>query len=42
MFHHCVFLCPCSYLERKEFLERADQRQFEKERDARLASASKR
>ncbi|KAF6018759.1 Cfdp1 [Bugula neritina] len=31
-----------SYLERKEFLERADQRQFEQERDARLLSASKR
>ncbi|XP_067932493.1 craniofacial development protein 1-like [Watersipora subatra] len=31
-----------SYLERKEFLERADQRQFEKERNARLASVSKR
>lgn len=37
-----IWILFFSYLDKKEFLERSDQRQFEKERDARLASSSRR
>ena len=40
--YHIKLCFPFSYLDKKEFLERSDQRQFEKERDMRLASSSRR